>query len=47
MKKMTLEEWRIQVLKKALKIEDEGKSKKKKKSPKKDVEILSLDELNK
>lgn len=44
---MTLEEWRIQVLKKALKIEDGEKSKKKKKSTKKYVEILSLDELNK
>lgn len=47
MKKITFEERYFQVLKKALKIEDEGKSKKKKKSAKKDVEILSLDELNK
>lgn len=48
MKKMTFEERYIQVLKKALKIEEKKKPSKKKKSKKEEnVEILSLDELNK
>lgn len=52
MKKITFEERYIQVLKKALKIEEEKKPSKKKKSKKKEevkeaVEILDLNELNK
>lgn len=45
---MTFEERHIQVLKKALKIEEKKKPSKKKKSKKEEnVEILDLNELNK
>lgn len=47
MKKITFEKRYFQVLKKALKIEDGDKPQKKKKANKKEVEVLSLEELNK